>query len=930
LEQSESRGGGEPATASLRDVPGRALAPASRDGSSNGHELTPGSAAPPDAATGDLAYRSRVDALSARLAFEDLLTDVASTFLHRPAHEVNAGVRDVLARIGTFAEVDRSFVYLCHERREVVELLHEWTAPDVEAARGTERIVPRSELATWLATLETEGVVYIPKVGDLDDTWEPERRRLEGVGARSVLAVPIADQGRMAGFVGFDLVGPERLWSDDHIGVLSSTAGIIAQALARSDAEQRFGLAFDRAPLGMALHGPDGRHIQVNPAYCELLGHTEEELLGASVLAFIDPRDRHRLVARHRHFLEGYVDQLVIELRFPRGDGGDLVWGRVHSAAVRSDDGTLRYTVSHVEDISERVRTDAELRASEERYRTLVENFPAAILRYDRELRIVYMSDHVARVSGLDADVLSVDPGRLLVRPEDAARWLEQLTLVFETGRRVDSEWEVPSDGRSQWFQSRAVPELDERGEVEYVLVVNTDITALKRSEEELAHQALHDPLTGLANRALLVEFLDRAVERELSPWGPAVIFVDLDRFKLVNDSLGHRAGDELLQAVAERLSAVVRPGDLIARLGGDEFVVVLEQVATRQEALDVAQRIRTELTRPIVVSGDEIVMTGSIGIALPDGAGADADGLLRDADAAMYLAKANGRNRAELFDTGLRTRATEKLQMEAALRRAIEGSGLHVHYQPELDLRTGMIVGFEALVRWEHPHEGLLTAGAFIELAEETGLILDLGAFVLVSACRQAGDWARQHPDRRVTLRVNLSGRQFAQPDLVAQVTHALESGGMRPASLCLEITETALMADPVSGLRVLNDLRELGIELAIDDFGTGYSSLAYLKRFPVDVLKIDRSFVAGLGQDPDDTSIATAIISLARSLGLRVVAEGVETRLQLDELRRLGCDGAQGFLFARPVPAVDAWALPTPFPLDGGAPAIADLAPA
>jgi EAL domain-containing protein (putative c-di-GMP-specific phosphodiesterase class I) len=257
-----------------------------------------------------------------------------------------------------------------------------------------------------------------------------------------------------------------------------------------------------------------------------------------------------------------------------------------------------------------------------------------------------------------------------------------------------------------------------------------------------------------------------------------------------------------------------------------------------------------------------------------------------------------------------------ERLQMEAAMRRALETGGFEVHYQPEVDLRSGDIVGFEALVRWNHPDQGRLAAWSFIELAEETGLIVELGAWVLAEACRQAGVWRREHPDRPMMLRVNLSGRQFTQQDLVEHVVTALASGNVPASSLCLEITETALMADPGNGLRILNDLRSLGVTLAIDDFGTGYSSLAYLKRFPVDVLKIDRSFVDGLGEDPDDTAIATAIISLAASLGLRVVAEGVETSRQLEELRRLGCDRAQGFLFASALPAAEAFALDSPHP--------------
>ena len=859
-----------------------------------------------------------LDALRQRLAFEDLLTRVASSFIHRPAHEVDACISGALADIATFVGVDRAYVFVCHDDQATVENTHEWTAAEVPSEIDALRAVPRSDIPEWMDTLERLEAIYIARVADLGDEWRHEVSLLKPAGARSVLAVPLADEGRLIGFIGFDLVERERIWSDDHISVLSSAAGIISQALARSDAEQRFGLAFTNAPLGMVLSGPDGRHIQVNPTYCELVGRPEDQLIGLPAVDLVHEDDRERLTAEHTKVVLGGIEQVSLELRVVRPDG-EILWARLHISSVRSGDGKLRYTVSHVEDITERHRQEVELQASEERYRTLVENSPALVTRFDRDMRLIYASPLLERATSVQLGGV-LGESKQVFGLEDDLRWERSVRQVFESGSRLDTEWEILAEGETKWFQSRAVPEISEDGVVEHVLVMTTDITALKRTEAELAHQALHDPLTGLANRALLLDQLARILTRRDRPAGTvALLFLDLDRFKVVNDSLGHTAGDQLLYAIADRLLAALRPTDIVARLGGDEFVVLIEGLEDPHEPVLLARRIHAALKEPVVVDGNEVFTTVSIGIAITTSEDDTAGGLLRDADAAMYLAKARGRDRFEIFDEELRTQATERLRTETYLRRALDMGEIEVYYQPELSLDSGMMVGAEALARWHHPVDGLLEAGAFIELAEDSGLILDLGAWVLDEACRQAGDWHRQRPDFKLMIRVNLSARQIAQPDLVNLVVEALAKGGIESSSLCLEITETALMADPAAGLKVLQDLRGLGVELAIDDFGTGYSSLSYLKRFPVDVLKIDRSFVDGLGDDPEDTAIVTAIISLGRALGLRVVAEGVETERQLAELRRLGCDRAQGFMFARPAPASQLWDVRTPYPMVG-----------
>jgi diguanylate cyclase (GGDEF)-like protein/PAS domain S-box-containing protein len=858
--------------------------------------------------------RHTLDALRQRMAFEDLLTRVASSFILRPPDEIDEGIHDALADIGRFVDVDRAYVYVIDEDNAVVENTHSWNAAALSPDLERPRVVAQADAPRWMEELRRLEPIYIPRVADLSDEWSQERALLLEQGTQSVLAAPLVDQGRLAGFIGFDSIRTERLWSDDHLSLLMSAAGVIAQALARRDAEQRFALGFEAAPLGMALIGPDGRHVQVNRAYCEIIDEDEKQLLGARVLDWIHPDDRRAVVEQYAALAESESDHVTLELRaFP--DREVVKWFRVHMAAVRTSGGAIRYLVSHLEDITERHQQETDLRMSEERYRTLVENSPAVVTRFDRTGRMVYMSPSFDELGPFRAGDVLGETSEVLAGSEEFRKWRSALQRVFDTGQRHDTEWEVEVDGGGvKWFQSRAVPEFDERGAVEHVLVMNTDITALKRTEAELAHQAMHDPLTGLANRALFLDHLRSELARsERRSEALAVLFLDLDRFKVVNDSLGHSAGDRLLVEVSRRLQELLRGGDTVARLGGDEFVMLLPDVSGADEAVVIAKRVLRAIRQPIDVDGDEVFSTASMGIALweasssGDGA-ATAEALVRDADTAMYRAKARGRDRLEIFDEDLRTQATAKFHLENFLRKAVELGELEVHYQPEIDLADGTLAGAEALVRWRHPVEGLLEAKTFIDLAEESGLILDVGAWVLREACRQAGQWKRE--GRHLgTLRVNLSPRQIAHHDLVETVVAALETSDLEPHTLCLEITETALMADAAASLSVLSALRSLGVELAIDDFGTGYSSLSYLKRFPVTVLKIDRSFVDGLGHDPDDTAIAGAIVSLGRSLGLSIVAEGVETQRHLQELRLLGCDRAQGYLFAPALAPEEFW---------------------
>lgn len=553
----------------------------------------------------------------------------------------------------------------------------------------------------------------------------------------------------------------------------------------------------------------------------------------------------------------------------------------------------------------ERSKASQSLRESEERYQRLVELSPDAIIVHTGGTIVFVNRAGVELLGANSSEELIGKPFVNFVPTESRVSVSERIDKSLRENIEVPFAEEkfVRVDGAEIQVEAGAVAFIYENEPA--VQIVARDISARKLIEEKLIHDAFHDALTGLPNRSLFKEHLKLAVERakRRDPFLFAVLFLDLDRFKNVNDSLGHAVGDELLIGIARRLESHIRPVDRVARLGGDEFAILLDGIEDPSDATRVAERLQLELQLPFNIRGHDVFTSVSVGIAMSSTGYSGPDDVLRDADTAMYRAKALGKARHEIFDLEMHSRAVALLKLETDLRLAVERHEFIIQYQPIMKLGTNDIYGFEALVRWQHPERGLLSPSEFIPIAEETGLIIPLGRWVLSEACRQTRIWQEEFPGcERLTLSVNYSGKQFMQSDVIEQIKRILEETGFDPTLLQLEITESAVIENTRTVTEMILQLRKLGIRLSMDDFGTGYSSLSYLHNFPIHTLKIDRSFISNKGEVGDNEIVRT-IIMLARNLGLDVVAEGVETEEQLAYLQALDCEYAQGFLFYRPL---------------------------
>jgi diguanylate cyclase (GGDEF)-like protein/PAS domain S-box-containing protein len=775
----------------------------------------------------------------------------------------------------------------------------------------------------WSALIEQEGLMLNARhASDIED----RTLTLLAVVAAFALTLTLtiwlsrrmsADVGAVASgakeLASGDLTKRVRVRSRDEIGDMATAFNGMAQQLQQTLERLRAEHDFVDAVINVAgslvvVFDTDGRIVRFNRTAEIATGYVLSEVTDRPFWNVFLSAD---LRPHAEHFFANLTQRTFpaqFEIAWTCRDGSELrvSWS---TGVLKDDNGRITHLIATGIDVTARRAAERELAEAQERFRQAFDNASIGMCLVDLELRFIQVNRALCDMLGRSERELLAMGVADMMHPED----YESSEVALETMKAGDTapyhaeKRYFHADGHVVWGLITACPVRRTASDVPLYFVTQIeDVTERRAAEARLVHQALHDSLTGLPNRALLMDRLRQVLARSARhPSLTAVVFIDLDGFKDINDSLGHDIGDQVLREIGGRIEHHVRPSDTVARLGGDEFVVLCTDLRVEQNIVEICERLTEALAKPAIVGGFEVEVTASIGIALSDGeAAVTPEEMLRNADAAMYGAKTQGKNRWEIYDESRRARAVDRVAISSTLRQALRDERFVLHFQPVVELETGLPVAVESLVRLDDPTRGLLPPSAFIQVAEESGLIVPIGTYVLEQACLQLAEWRATGavlPNLRAA--VNLSARQATQPDLARTVERALAQANLEPTALALELTETVLMEAEPSTLRQLEEIREMGVGLGIDDFGTGYSSLSYLKRLPVSIIKVDRSFVAGLVTDPSDREIVTAVIRLGQALGLTTIAEGVEDVAQFTLLRELGCDQAQGYLLGRPV---------------------------
>jgi diguanylate cyclase (GGDEF)-like protein/PAS domain S-box-containing protein len=666
---------------------------------------------------------------------------------------------------------------------------------------------------------------------------------------------------------------------------------------------------FKLANDAIIIFEPKGEIIlDVNDYACKMYGYSREELIGSSL------KDISQNVPQGEQRLARLLNQEALEsfetIHFQKG--GAAINVLINASIIEFEGKPAVMSINR--DVTARIKADTALRESEYKLRTLIENMSEGLLHLDENDSIIFTNTRFCEMTGYREEELAGQNASALLLDAEGRKIVEKANLRRREGVSENYELQLrTAQGKMIWSLVGAVPTFDDDGKIVGSMSVHTDITERKRAEEQLLHNAMHDALTGLPNRALFLEHLRRAMGHSpLRKKTFAVLFLDFDGFKLINDSLGHLEGDALLKMIARRLESLLRADDVVARLGGDEFTILLDELTGSKDVLFIVERIKDIFKEPFTLGGREVFISASIGIALRDAKYKTPEDMLRDADIAMYRAKSSGKGQHEIFNKAMREEVSNRLRLETELRVALERGEFSVFYQPIMEIAANRLIGFEALVRWFHPRRGQVMPGEFIPIAEETGLIVPLGEWILRESCRQIRQWQKRFPARSdLTISVNLSCKQFMQLDLADRVDEILRETGLEARFLRLEVTESHVMENSQMAITIMNRLRALGIQLSIDDFGTGYSSLSYLQRLPINYLKIDRSFINVMNSNHENSEIVRAIVMLAKNLNMQVVAEGIETEEQALQLINLDCHFGQGFFYSKPTSAAQAEAI-------------------